>query len=163
MTRPGRYPPGAAAAGGPHGVRAPGRASSQWAAICSIAHKFGVSSETLRKWVRRAETNDGLRPGLTGDERGVGVDLADHPVQGPVSVTASKSQGRLSRRRPCFHRTLRSGRLSISCQSCRPSVTLSISAGPSGRLRLARFWPRFRLVIPRRKLGAGLARGRLRR
>ena len=77
----------------------------------------------------------------------VGVDLADHPVQGPVSVTTSKSQGRLSRRCPYFHRTLRSGRLSISCQSCRPSVTLSISAGPSGRLRLARFWPRCRLVI----------------
>jgi transposase len=42
---------------------------SQWAAICSIAHKFGMSSETLRTWVRRAETNDGLRPGLTSDER----------------------------------------------------------------------------------------------
>ena len=42
---------------------------SQWAAITSIAHKFGVSAETLRKWVRRAETDDGLRPGLTTDER----------------------------------------------------------------------------------------------
>src|SRR5919201_7033296 len=42
---------------------------SQWAAICSIAEKFGVSSETLRKWVRRAETDDGLRPGLTTEER----------------------------------------------------------------------------------------------
>jgi transposase-like protein len=42
---------------------------SQWAAICSIAHKFGMSSETLRKWVRRAETDDGLRAGLTSDER----------------------------------------------------------------------------------------------
>jgi hypothetical protein len=42
---------------------------SQWAAITSIAHKFGVSAETLRKWVRRAETDDGLRPGLTSDER----------------------------------------------------------------------------------------------
>ena len=42
---------------------------SQWAAICSIAHKFVVSAETLRKWVRRAETDDGLRPGLTSDER----------------------------------------------------------------------------------------------
>ena len=43
--------------------------SSQWAAITSIAEKFGVSSETLRKWVRRAETDGGLRPGLTTDER----------------------------------------------------------------------------------------------
>ena len=42
---------------------------SQWAAITSIAHKFGMSAETLRKWVRRAETDDGLRPGLTSDER----------------------------------------------------------------------------------------------
>jgi transposase len=43
--------------------------SSQWSAITSIADKFGVSSETLRKWVRRAETDDGLRPGLSTDER----------------------------------------------------------------------------------------------
>jgi transposase len=43
--------------------------ASQWAAICSIAGKFGVSSETLRKWVRRAETDGGLRPGPTSDER----------------------------------------------------------------------------------------------
>ena len=42
---------------------------SQWAAICSIATKFGISHETLRNWVRRAETDDGLRPGLTSDER----------------------------------------------------------------------------------------------
>jgi transposase len=42
---------------------------SQWAAICSIAAKFGISHETLRNWVRRAETDDGLRPGLTSDER----------------------------------------------------------------------------------------------
>ncbi|MBA3841349.1 MAG: transposase, partial [Actinobacteria bacterium] len=29
--------------------------ASQWAAIISIAEKFGPSSETLRNWVRRAE------------------------------------------------------------------------------------------------------------
>jgi transposase len=42
---------------------------SQWAAITSIASKFSVSSETLRKWVRRAEIDDGHRPGLTTGER----------------------------------------------------------------------------------------------
>jgi len=42
---------------------------SQWAAICSIAAKFGISHETLRNWVRSAEVDDGLRPGLTSDER----------------------------------------------------------------------------------------------
>ncbi len=42
---------------------------SQWAAICSIANKFGMSSETLRHWVRQAERDDGLRPGFTTDER----------------------------------------------------------------------------------------------
>jgi transposase len=42
---------------------------SQWAAIRSIAEKFGMSSETLRKYVRQAETDEGHRPGLTTDER----------------------------------------------------------------------------------------------
>ena len=42
---------------------------SQWKAICEIAVKLGVHSETLRVWVRRAEVDDGHRPGLTTDER----------------------------------------------------------------------------------------------
>ena len=42
---------------------------SQWAAIESIAGKIGCASETLRNWVRRAERDQGLRPGLTTDER----------------------------------------------------------------------------------------------
>ena len=41
----------------------------QWKAIESIAAKLGINHETLRIWVRRAETDVGLRPGLTTDER----------------------------------------------------------------------------------------------
>jgi transposase len=43
--------------------------SSQWATICSISSKLGMTAETLRKWVRRAETDEGLRGGLTSSER----------------------------------------------------------------------------------------------
>lgn len=42
---------------------------SQYAAIRSIAEKFGMNTETLRLWVRQAEKDGGLRPGLTTDER----------------------------------------------------------------------------------------------
>jgi transposase len=42
---------------------------SQWKAIESIAAKLGINHETLRIWVRRAETDVGLRPGLTTDDR----------------------------------------------------------------------------------------------
>ena len=43
--------------------------SSQWAAIVSIATKFGCSPETLRNWVRRTEVDTGRREGVTSDER----------------------------------------------------------------------------------------------
>jgi transposase-like protein len=42
---------------------------SQWAAICSIASKIGCTGETLRKWVRQAERDQGLRDGTTTEER----------------------------------------------------------------------------------------------
>ena len=46
-----------------------GEHASQYAAIQSIADKIGCSGETLRKWVRQAERDQGLRAGLTTDER----------------------------------------------------------------------------------------------
>ena len=46
-----------------------GEYGSPWAAIRSIAEKIGCSPETLRKWAQQAERDQGLRPGLTSDER----------------------------------------------------------------------------------------------
>ena len=41
---------------------------SQWAAIGSIAAKVGCTTETLRRWVRQAERDQGRRAGLTSTE-----------------------------------------------------------------------------------------------
>jgi transposase len=41
---------------------------SQWEAICSVAEKLGPPAETVRKWVRRAEIDGGVRPGVTTAE-----------------------------------------------------------------------------------------------
>jgi transposase len=46
-----------------------GEHGSQWAAIASIATKFGCTAETLRRWVRQAERDRGLRAGPTSEER----------------------------------------------------------------------------------------------
>jgi transposase len=46
-----------------------GEHESQWAAIESISAKIGCTAETLRKWVRRAECDRGLRAGVSSDER----------------------------------------------------------------------------------------------
>ena len=42
---------------------------SQWATIRSIAEKIGCTAETLRKWVRRTERDQGIRPGPTTADR----------------------------------------------------------------------------------------------
>ena len=46
-----------------------GEYPSQWAAMESIAAKIGCTTETLRKWVRRSEIDQGRRAGTSTDER----------------------------------------------------------------------------------------------
>lgn len=41
---------------------------SQWEAIVSVAAKVNVAAESLRRWVRQAETDAGARPGATSAE-----------------------------------------------------------------------------------------------
>ena len=46
-----------------------GEYALQWAALESIASKIGCTAETLRKWVRRSETDQGTRGGMSTVER----------------------------------------------------------------------------------------------
>jgi len=46
-----------------------GEYGSQWSAMCSIASKIGCTPETLRKWVRQAERDQGIRAGMSSDDR----------------------------------------------------------------------------------------------
>ena len=45
--------------------------SSEWAVLSSISSKLGMTRETLRRWVRRAQVDGGRRTGVTtaGRER----------------------------------------------------------------------------------------------
>jgi transposase len=50
-------------------VESKGEYPSEFEAIRTIAARLGIgSSETLRKWVRRAEIDGGIRPGKTSGE-----------------------------------------------------------------------------------------------
>lgn len=46
-----------------------GEHGSQWAAMVSIVAKIGCTAETLRKWVRQTERDQGLRAGATTAEQ----------------------------------------------------------------------------------------------
>ena len=66
--RPGRYPVEVRERAVRMVFEHQGEYPSQWKAIESIAKKLSINHETLRQWVRRAETDAGARPGLTTDE-----------------------------------------------------------------------------------------------
>src|SRR5215212_6167343 len=42
---------------------------SEWAAITSVASKFGAVLQTVHSWVRRADVDDGVVDGISSDER----------------------------------------------------------------------------------------------
>jgi transposase-like protein len=46
-----------------------GEYASRWAALTSIADKFGCNPETLRSWLRQAERDEGTAAGMTTDEQ----------------------------------------------------------------------------------------------
>ncbi len=67
--RPGKYPAELRDRAVRMVFEAERHTGSQWEAICSVAEKLGPTAETVRKWVRRVEIDEGHRPGLTTDER----------------------------------------------------------------------------------------------
>ena len=119
----------------------------EWAAICSIAEKFGCSSETLRKWVRRAETDQGLRPGLTSPERErlKALERENRELRRANEILGKASayfaQAELDRRPSTMttfvdaHRepTTGSSRSALSCRSPHPPIgsTNAASANPN--------------------------------
>ena len=46
-----------------------GEYGSQWGAINSVSAKIGCTAETLRRWVRQAERDEGVRPGPTSADQ----------------------------------------------------------------------------------------------
>ena len=65
----GRYSPEVRARAVRLVVEHAGEYGSQWEAMVSISGKIGCSTETLCRWVRQAERDEGLRSGPTSAEQ----------------------------------------------------------------------------------------------
>ncbi len=69
MARPSSYPRELRERAVRMVIESKGDYPSEFEAIRSVASKLGIGSpETLRKWVRRAEVDGGVRPGKTTEE-----------------------------------------------------------------------------------------------
>jgi transposase len=69
MARPSRYPRELQERAVRMVFESKSEYGSEYEAIRSIASKLGITSpESLRKWVRRAEVDGGVRPGKTSEE-----------------------------------------------------------------------------------------------
>ena len=69
MARPSSYPRELRERAVRMVIESKGDYSSEFEAIRSVAAKLGIGSpETMRKWVRRAEVDGGVRPGKTTEE-----------------------------------------------------------------------------------------------
>ncbi|MAG57831.1 MAG: hypothetical protein CMJ83_16225 [Planctomycetes bacterium] len=69
MARPSRYSPEVRERAVRLVAEQAGVHSSEWAAIRSISEKMGCTAETLRKWVRQSQVDEGKRAGLSSDDR----------------------------------------------------------------------------------------------
>lgn len=91
---------------------------SQWAAIISIASKFGCTAETLRKCVRQAEPDQGKRAGLTSSE----------PVRLKQLERENLERKRASSRRWAGSETLTTMRWQSRSSDCRRQKSLTAVA-----------------------------------
>src|SRR5437867_10421097 len=116
----------------------------RWAAIRSMAGKMGCTAETLRKWVRQAERDQGRRPGLTSDEKARLKDLERENFElrraNEILRLASAyfAKAELDRRAKRWSRsstaTARSSGSSRSAAYCRSPHRATTSTGPGSAI-----------------------------
>lgn len=69
MARPRRYPPELRERAVRMVAEVLPNYPSEWPAMVAVAGKLGIgTAETVRKWVRPAEVDGGVRPGITTEE-----------------------------------------------------------------------------------------------